>query len=129
MSLRLILLTDLIFSSISKNIFCVILWDPHIYLLFYLFYEYEKGNNIGFVSLCYFCDREPKEENPSMECNGEDDSKGIRKRKAKVPLKEESRDNGEKKENPDEIVSMHHKPIPASIWVGVLPCVAILVAP
>ncbi|XP_058691802.1 lethal(3)malignant brain tumor-like protein 3 isoform X3 [Poecile atricapillus] len=38
-----------------------------------------------------------------MECNGEDDSKGIRKRKAKVPLKEESRDNGEKKENPDEI--------------------------
>ncbi|XP_015478504.1 lethal(3)malignant brain tumor-like protein 3 isoform X1 [Parus major] len=38
-----------------------------------------------------------------MECNGEDDSKGVRKRKAKVPLKEESRDNGEKKENPDEI--------------------------
>ncbi|XP_065487286.1 lethal(3)malignant brain tumor-like protein 3 isoform X6 [Caloenas nicobarica] len=37
-----------------------------------------------------------------MECNGEDDSKGIRKRKAKLPLKEESRDNGEKKENPDE---------------------------
>ncbi|XP_017685247.1 PREDICTED: lethal(3)malignant brain tumor-like protein 3 isoform X4 [Lepidothrix coronata] len=38
-----------------------------------------------------------------MECNGEDDSKGIRKRKSKLPLKEESRDNGEKKENPDEI--------------------------
>lgn len=64
-----------------------------------------------------------------MECNGEDDSKGIRKRKAKVPLKEESRDNGEKKENPDEIVSMHHKPIPTSIWVGVLPCIALSVAP
>ncbi|NXU40075.1 LMBL3 protein, partial [Drymodes brunneopygia] len=47
--------------------------------------------------------KEPKEENPSMECNGEDDSKGIRKRKAKLPLKEESRDNGAKKENPDEI--------------------------
>ncbi|NWH32007.1 LMBL3 protein, partial [Chloropsis hardwickii] len=47
--------------------------------------------------------KELKEENPSMECNGEDDSKGIRKRKAKVPLREESRDNGEKKENPDEI--------------------------
>ncbi|KAM6433242.1 lethal(3)malignant brain tumor-like protein 3 [Rhynochetos jubatus] len=47
--------------------------------------------------------KEPKEEKPSMECNGEDDSKGIRKRKAKLPLKEESRDNGEKKENPDEI--------------------------
>lgn len=57
-----------------------------------------------------------------MECNGEDDSKGIRKRKAKLPLKEESRDNGEKKENPDETVSIHHKPILASISVGVLQC-------
>ncbi|NXJ98947.1 LMBL3 protein, partial [Corythaixoides concolor] len=46
--------------------------------------------------------KEPKEEKPSVECNGEDDSKSIRKRKAKLPLKEESRDNGEKKENPDE---------------------------
>lgn len=62
-----------------------------------------------------------------MECNGEDDSKGIRKRKAKLPLREESRDNGEKKENPDETVSMHHKPIPASISVGVLPYTAISV--
>ena len=62
-----------------------------------------------------------------MECNGEDDSKGIRKRKAKLPLKEESRDNGEKKENPDETVSMHHKPIPASILVGVLPRIAMSV--
>lgn len=59
-----------------------------------------------------------------MECNGEDDSKGIRKRKAKLPLKEESRDNGEKKENTDEIVSMHRKPIPASISVGVFPYIA-----
>lgn len=59
-----------------------------------------------------------------MEYNGEDDSKGIRKRKAKLPLKEESRDNGEKKENPDETVSMHHKPILASISVGVLPYTA-----
>ncbi|XP_071597063.1 lethal(3)malignant brain tumor-like protein 3 isoform X5 [Heliangelus exortis] len=56
--------------------------------------------------------KEPKEEKPSVECNGEDDFKGIRKRKAKLPLKEESRDNGEKKENPDEPVSMHHEPIP-----------------
>ncbi|NXW44586.1 LMBL3 protein, partial [Nyctiprogne leucopyga] len=46
--------------------------------------------------------KETKEEKPSVECNGEDDSKGIRKRKAKLPLKEESRDNGEKKESPDE---------------------------
>lgn len=73
------------------------------------------------MSLCYSCNREPKEEKPSLECNGEDDSKGIRKRKAKLPLKEESSDNGEKKENPDETVSVHHKPIPASISVGVLP--------
>lgn len=64
-----------------------------------------------------------------MECNGEDDSKGIRKRKTKVPLKEEPRDNGEKKDNPDEIVSMHRQPIPASIWVGVLSCIAISVVP
>lgn len=62
-----------------------------------------------------------------MECNGEDDSKGIRKRKAKLPLKEESRDNGEKKENPNETVSMHHKPIPAKTLVGFLPYIAVSV--
>ncbi|NXR56911.1 LMBL3 protein, partial [Hippolais icterina] len=73
---------------------------------------YRCGTIEEFVPEGKFCsqkcaqqvkNKEPKEENPSMECNGEDDSKGIRKRKAKVPLKEESRDNGEKKENPDEI--------------------------
>ncbi|NXB73029.1 LMBL3 protein, partial [Donacobius atricapilla] len=73
---------------------------------------YRYGTMEEFVPEGKFCsqkcaqqvkNKEPKEENPSMECNGEDDSKGIRKRKAKVPLKEESRDNGEKKENPDEI--------------------------
>ncbi|KAF2974333.1 hypothetical protein EK904_009893 [Melospiza melodia maxima] len=73
---------------------------------------YRYGTIEEFVPEGKFCsqkcaqqvkNKEPKEENPSMECNGEDDSKGIRKRKAKVPLKEESRDNGEKKENPDEI--------------------------
>ncbi|NXK97062.1 LMBL3 protein, partial [Formicarius rufipectus] len=47
--------------------------------------------------------KEPKEESLGMECNGEDDTKGIRKRKVKLPLKEESQDNGEKKENTDEI--------------------------
>lgn len=62
-----------------------------------------------------------------MECNGEDDSKGIRKRKAKLPLKEESRDNGEKKENPSETVSMHHKLISANILVGFLPYIAVSV--
>ncbi|NWW18782.1 LMBL3 protein, partial [Falcunculus frontatus] len=73
---------------------------------------YRYGTIEEFVPEGKFCsqkcaqqvkNKEPKEENPSMECNGEDDSKGIRKRKAKLPLKEESRDNGEKKENPDEI--------------------------
>lgn len=81
------------------------------------------------MSLCYSCSREPKEEKPSVECNGEDDSKGIRKRKAKLPLKEEARDNGEKKDNPDETVSIHHKPIPASISVGVLPYIVKSVTP
>ncbi|NXN82077.1 LMBL3 protein, partial [Bombycilla garrulus] len=73
---------------------------------------YRYGTIEEFVPEGKFCsqkcaqqvkNKEPKEENPSMECNGEDDSKGIRKRKAKVPLKEESRDNVDKKENPDEI--------------------------
>ncbi|NXC61649.1 LMBL3 protein, partial [Aleadryas rufinucha] len=73
---------------------------------------YRYGTIEEFIPEGKFCsqkcaqqvkNKEPKEENPSVECNGEDDSKGIRKRKAKLPLKEESRDNGEKKENPDEI--------------------------
>ncbi|XP_026701614.1 lethal(3)malignant brain tumor-like protein 3 isoform X2 [Athene cunicularia] len=72
---------------------------------------YRYGTIEEFVPEGKFCsqkcaqqvkNKEPKEEKPSVECNGEDDSKGIRKRKAKLPLKEESRDNGEKKENPDE---------------------------
>ncbi|XP_065536970.1 lethal(3)malignant brain tumor-like protein 3 isoform X2 [Lathamus discolor] len=72
---------------------------------------YHYGTIEEFVPEGKFCsqkcaqqvkNKEPKEEKPSVECNGEDDSKGIRKRKAKLPLREESRDNGEKKENPDE---------------------------
>ncbi|XP_052640266.1 lethal(3)malignant brain tumor-like protein 3 isoform X1 [Harpia harpyja] len=72
---------------------------------------YRYGTIEEFVPEGKFCsqkcaqqvkNKEPKEEKPSVECNGEDDPKGIRKRKAKLPLKEESRDNGEKKENPDE---------------------------
>ncbi|XP_035394785.1 lethal(3)malignant brain tumor-like protein 3 [Cygnus atratus] len=72
---------------------------------------YRYGTIEEFVPEGKFCsqkcaqqvkNREPKEEKPNVECNGEDDSKGIRKRKAKLPLKEESRDNGEKKENPNE---------------------------
>ncbi|XP_061846668.1 lethal(3)malignant brain tumor-like protein 3 isoform X2 [Colius striatus] len=71
---------------------------------------YRYGTIEEFVPEGKFCsqkcaqqvkNKEPKEEKPSVECNGEDDAKGIRKRKAKLPLKEESRDNGEK-ENPDE---------------------------
>ncbi|KAJ7407897.1 Lethal(3)malignant brain tumor-like protein 3 [Willisornis vidua] len=73
---------------------------------------YCYGTIEEFVSEGKFCsqkcaqqvkNKEPKEENPIMECNGEDDSKGIRKRKAKLPLKEEPRDNGERKENTDEM--------------------------
>ncbi|NXY42627.1 LMBL3 protein, partial [Ceuthmochares aereus] len=72
---------------------------------------YSYGTVEDFVPEGKFCsqrcaqqvkNKEPKEEKLTMECNGEDDSKGIRKRKTKLPLKEESRDNGEKKENPDE---------------------------
>ncbi|XP_075354845.1 lethal(3)malignant brain tumor-like protein 3 isoform X3 [Mycteria americana] len=72
---------------------------------------YRYGTIEEFVPEGKFCSqkcaqqvkiKEPKEEKPSVECNGEDDSKSIRKRKAKLPLKEEPRDNGEKKENPDE---------------------------
>nr|XP_047904051.1 lethal(3)malignant brain tumor-like protein 3 isoform X3 [Anser cygnoides] len=72
---------------------------------------YRYGTIEEFVPEGKFCsqkcaqqvkNKEPKEEKPNVECNGEDDSKGIRKRKAKLPLKEESRDNGEKKENPNE---------------------------
>ncbi|NXQ96278.1 LMBL3 protein, partial [Sagittarius serpentarius] len=72
---------------------------------------YRYGTIEEFVPEGKFCsqkcaqqvkNKEPKEEKASVECNGEDDYKGIRKRKAKLPLKEESRDSGEKKENPDE---------------------------
>ncbi|XP_068533550.1 lethal(3)malignant brain tumor-like protein 3 isoform X3 [Anas acuta] len=72
---------------------------------------YRYGTIEEFVPEGKFCsqkcaqqvkNKEPKEEKPNVECNGEDDSKGIRKRKAKLPLKEEPRDNGEKKENPSE---------------------------
>ncbi|KAM9195369.1 lethal(3)malignant brain tumor-like protein 3 isoform 3-T5 [Mergus octosetaceus] len=72
---------------------------------------YRYGTIEEFVPEGKFCsqkcaqqvkNKEQKEEKPNVECNGEDDSKGIRKRKAKLPLKEESRDNGEKKENPNE---------------------------
>ncbi|NXJ72138.1 LMBL3 protein, partial [Rostratula benghalensis] len=72
---------------------------------------YRYGTIEEFVPEGKFCsqkcaqqvkNKEPKEEKPGVECNGEDDSKGIRKRKAKLPLKEEPRDNGERKENSDE---------------------------
>ncbi|XP_068794367.1 lethal(3)malignant brain tumor-like protein 3 isoform X3 [Struthio camelus] len=73
---------------------------------------YRYGTIEEFVPEGKFCsqkcaqqvknNREPKEEKPSAECNGEDDSKGVRKRKTKLPFKEESKDNGEKKEKPDE---------------------------
>ncbi|XP_048794085.1 lethal(3)malignant brain tumor-like protein 3 isoform X1 [Lagopus muta] len=72
---------------------------------------YHYGTVEEFVPEGKFCsqkcaqqvkNKEPKEEKPSMECNGDDESKVIRKRKTKLPLKEESKDNEEKKDNPDE---------------------------
>ncbi|XP_064026208.1 lethal(3)malignant brain tumor-like protein 3 isoform X2 [Pogoniulus pusillus] len=72
---------------------------------------YHYGTLEEFVPEGRFCsqrcaqqgkNKEAKEEEPSLECNGEDDAKGIRKRKAKLPLKEEPRENEEKKESPDE---------------------------
>lgn len=48
-----------------------------------------------------------------MECSEEDDSKGTRKRKTKLPLKEECKEDGEDKKEKDETVSMLHKPNPA----------------
>ncbi|XP_025976152.2 lethal(3)malignant brain tumor-like protein 3 isoform X7 [Dromaius novaehollandiae] len=78
---------------------------------------YRYGTIEEFVPEGKFCsqkcaqqvknNREPKEEKPSVECNGEDDSKGVRKRKTKLPFKEESKDNGEKKEKPDETEDRH----------------------
>ncbi|XP_025895048.1 lethal(3)malignant brain tumor-like protein 3 [Nothoprocta perdicaria] len=73
---------------------------------------YRYGTIEEFVPEGKFCsqncaqqvkiNREPKEEKPDVECNGDDDSKGIRKRKTKLPFKEETKDNGEKKEKSDE---------------------------
>ncbi|NXE48977.1 LMBL3 protein, partial [Casuarius casuarius] len=77
---------------------------------------YRYGTIEEFVPEGKFCsqkcaqqvkNKEPKEEKPSVECNGEDDSKGVRKRKTKLPFKEESKDNGEKKEKPDETEDKH----------------------
>uniref|UniRef100_A0A8C9LC31 L3MBTL histone methyl-lysine binding protein 3 n=1 Tax=Pavo cristatus TaxID=9049 RepID=A0A8C9LC31_PAVCR len=96
---------------------------------------YHYGTVEEFVPEGKFCsqkcaqqvkNKEPKEEKPNMECNGDDESKVIRKRKTKLPLKEESRDN--EKENPDETVSMHHKHISANILVGILPYIAMSIA-
>lgn len=56
-----------------------------------------------------------------MEFNGEDDSKGPRKRKTKFPLKGESQEDGEeKKEKTEETVSMIHRNDPADVLVGIL---------
>uniref|UniRef100_A0A8B9QJX6 L3MBTL histone methyl-lysine binding protein 3 n=1 Tax=Apteryx owenii TaxID=8824 RepID=A0A8B9QJX6_APTOW len=78
---------------------------------------YRYGTIEEFVPEGKFCsqkcaqqvknNREPKEEKSNVECSGEDDSKGVRKRKTKLPFKEESKDNGEKKEKPDETEDKH----------------------
>uniref|UniRef100_A0A8C8SNS1 L3MBTL histone methyl-lysine binding protein 3 n=1 Tax=Pelusios castaneus TaxID=367368 RepID=A0A8C8SNS1_9SAUR len=86
---------------------------------------YHYGTTEEFVPEGKFCsqkcahqikNREPKEEKEDVECNEEDDSKVTRKRKPKLPLKGECKEDGEdKKEKAVEVVSMLHKPNPAFI--------------
>ncbi|XP_043366868.1 lethal(3)malignant brain tumor-like protein 3 isoform X1 [Dermochelys coriacea] len=51
--------------------------------------------------------KEPKEDKDGVECNEEDDSKGTRKRKTKLPLKEECKEDGEDKKEKDETEENH----------------------
>uniref|UniRef100_A0A674IFT9 L3MBTL histone methyl-lysine binding protein 3 n=1 Tax=Terrapene triunguis TaxID=2587831 RepID=A0A674IFT9_9SAUR len=83
---------------------------------------YHDGTTEQFVPEGKFCsqkcahhikNKEPKEDKDGVECNEEDDSKGTRKRKTKLPLKEECKEDGEDKKEKDETVSMLHKPNPA----------------
>ncbi|XP_019375839.1 PREDICTED: lethal(3)malignant brain tumor-like protein 3 isoform X1 [Gavialis gangeticus] len=72
---------------------------------------YHYGSVEEFVSEGKFCsqkcaqqmkNKEPKEDQESVDCNGEDDSKGPRKRKTKFPLKGESQEDGEEKKEKTE---------------------------
>uniref|UniRef100_A0A8C6ZDK1 L3MBTL histone methyl-lysine binding protein 3 n=1 Tax=Nothoprocta perdicaria TaxID=30464 RepID=A0A8C6ZDK1_NOTPE len=99
---------------------------------------YRYGTIEEFVPEGKFCSqncaqqvkiKEPKEEKPDVECNGDDDSKGIRKRKTKLPFKEETKDNGEKKEKSDEtnsfdiasfLTAVPSKGKPAWCWASYL---------
>uniref|UniRef100_A0A8C0J6B2 L3MBTL histone methyl-lysine binding protein 3 n=1 Tax=Chelonoidis abingdonii TaxID=106734 RepID=A0A8C0J6B2_CHEAB len=83
---------------------------------------YHDGTTEEFVSEGKFCsqkcahhikNKEPKEDKDGVECNEEDDSKGTRKRKTKLPLKDECKEDGEDKKEKDETVSMLHKTGPA----------------
>ncbi|XP_067402835.1 lethal(3)malignant brain tumor-like protein 3 isoform X2 [Emydura macquarii macquarii] len=78
---------------------------------------YHYGTTEEFVPEGKFCsqkcahpikNKEPKEFKEGGECNEEDDSKGTRKRKTKLPLKGECKEDGEdKKEKADEIEEKH----------------------
>uniref|UniRef100_A0A452GWD2 Uncharacterized protein n=1 Tax=Gopherus agassizii TaxID=38772 RepID=A0A452GWD2_9SAUR len=72
---------------------------------------YHDGTTEGFVPEGKFCsqkcahhikNKEPKEDKDGVECNEEDDSKGTRKRKTKLPLKDECKEDGEEKKEKDE---------------------------
>ncbi|XP_065257005.1 lethal(3)malignant brain tumor-like protein 3 [Emys orbicularis] len=72
---------------------------------------YHDGTTEQFVPEGKFCsqkcahhikNKEPKEDKDGVECNEEDDSKGTRKRKTKLPLKEECKEDGEDKKEKDE---------------------------
>uniref|UniRef100_A0A674IEV4 L3MBTL histone methyl-lysine binding protein 3 n=1 Tax=Terrapene triunguis TaxID=2587831 RepID=A0A674IEV4_9SAUR len=77
---------------------------------------YHDGTTEQFVPEGKFCsqkcahhikNKEPKEDKDGVECNEEDDSKGTRKRKTKLPLKEECKEDGEDKKEKDETEEKH----------------------
>uniref|UniRef100_A0A8C8SIP4 L3MBTL histone methyl-lysine binding protein 3 n=1 Tax=Pelusios castaneus TaxID=367368 RepID=A0A8C8SIP4_9SAUR len=91
---------------------------------------YHYGTTEEFVPEGKFCsqkcahqikNREPKEEKEDVECNEEDDSKVTRKRKPKLPLKGECKEDGEdKKEKAVEVVTLHSKGKKPWCWASYL---------
>ncbi|XP_074844875.1 lethal(3)malignant brain tumor-like protein 3 isoform X3 [Carettochelys insculpta] len=77
---------------------------------------YHYGTTEEFVLDGKFCSqkcahqvkkKEPKEDKDDVEGSEEDDSKGTRKRKTKLPLKEECKEDGEDKREKDETEEKH----------------------
>uniref|UniRef100_K7FRL0 L3MBTL histone methyl-lysine binding protein 3 n=1 Tax=Pelodiscus sinensis TaxID=13735 RepID=K7FRL0_PELSI len=77
---------------------------------------YHYGTTEEFIPEGKFCSQKcahqvknkgPKEDKDDLECNEEDDSKGTRKRKTKLPLKEECKEDEEDKREKDEMEEKH----------------------